>query len=72
MFQLASARNSAAYNEALEIADDLAGQFHSHAIEIEEIVYHMRPDMSALLPGRYSKESVQDVWDNYKGLSRKG
>jgi hypothetical protein len=70
-FQVASLDPSV-YNEALSIADNLAEQFHSHAIEIEEIVYQMRPDMSALLQGRYSKDSVRDVWDNYQKLSRNG
>ena len=57
--------------EAVGVADDLADQFHSHAIEIEEIVYEMRPDMSASLQGRYSKESVQGVWNNYRSLHQK-
>jgi hypothetical protein len=59
-----------AHREAISIADNLAEQFHSHAIQMEEIVYLMRPDLSASLKGRYSKESVQDVWDNYNKLSR--
>jgi len=63
---LASSRAGSAYSEAVKIGNELAEQFHSHAIDIEEIVYQMRPDMSALLGGRYSNESVQDVWDNYK------
>lgn len=58
--------SSAARAEALSVADNLAEQFHSHAIEMEEIVYQTRPDMSASLDGRYSKESIKDVWDNYR------
>lgn len=52
--------------EAIGIADELAAEFHSHAIEIEEIVYRTRPDMSALLQGRYSQESVKEVWDHFR------
>jgi hypothetical protein len=68
-FQVASLAPSA-HREAVSIADGLAEQFHSHAIQMEEIVYLMRPDLSASLKGRYSKESVQDVWDNYNKLSK--
>jgi hypothetical protein len=69
MFQVASSGiNPAAYSEAINTADNLAEQFHSHAIQMEEIVYLMRPDLSASLKGRYSNVSVQDVWDNYNKL----
>jgi len=69
IFHVASSGISpAAHSEAINTADNLAEQFHSHAIQMEEIVYLMRPDLSASLKGRYSNVSVQDVWDNYNKL----
>lgn len=60
----------AEFVEATRIGDGLSSEFHGHVIEMEEIVYGMRPDMSALLGGRYSKESVNDVWARYKANVR--
>lgn len=52
--------------DARRIAADLAAEFHSHALDIEEVVYRLRPDMSATLDGRYSKESIELVWSRYR------
>ncbi len=54
-----------AVEQALAEADELAAEFHSHAIEMEEIVYVTRPDMSSLLEGRYTKESVKLINASY-------
>jgi hypothetical protein len=63
--------SSPAHAEALSVADALSEQFHSHAIDMEEVVYQTRPDMSASLEGRYSKESIKDVWKNYRMTMQK-
>lgn len=51
---------------AVGFAADLASQFHGHALEIEEIVQRVRPDMSSALEERYSKESIQFVRSSLK------
>lgn len=55
-----------AEKEAVGMADSLSAQFHSHAIDIEEIVQKVRPDMSAALPERFTNDSVQLVWSAYR------
>lgn len=46
---------------AVDIANELAAQFHSHAIEIEEVVSRLRPDMAAALDGRFTSSSINFV-----------
>jgi len=48
-------------NQALQISSDLSEQFHGHAIELEEIVYRIRPDLSARLDQKFTKESIDFV-----------
>ena len=65
-YQEAAYRPNAAEAEAMAIADDLSAQFHSHAIEIEEVVHKSRPDMAAALEQRYTNESVAFVQATYR------
>jgi hypothetical protein len=58
----------AAYNSydpamarAIQVGSELSDEFHSHAIEMEEIIYRIRPDMSARLDAKYTNESLQFV-----------
>lgn len=44
---------------ALSKAEDLSSEFHSHAVDIEEIVLKSRPDMSSLLRERYTDDSLE-------------
>jgi len=53
--------------KALEVSSELSEQFHSHAIEMEEIVYRVRPDMSARLDEKFTKDSLQFVRSSFRG-----
>lgn len=61
------APSAAATAAAMAVADSLSAEFHSHAIHIEEIVQRIRPDMSASLPERYTKQSIEYVQSSFKG-----
>lgn len=66
-YQPATYRPSPAATEmALATADNLSAEFHSHAIHIEEIVQRIRPDMSASLRERYTKQSIELVQSSFK------
>jgi hypothetical protein len=54
-------------DNARRMASELAAEFHSHALDIEEIVYRLRPDLSSTLEGRYTKESIELAWNTYRG-----
>ena len=54
-----AALSNRAEAEAVKIADNLSAEFHSHAIDIEEIVLKSRPDMSSLLRERFTDESLE-------------
>ncbi len=58
--------SSAARAEAIATADDLAGQFHSHALEIQEIIHKARPDMAAALDQRFTQQSIDFVETAYR------
>jgi hypothetical protein len=60
------APSPAATAAALAAADNLSAEFHGHAIHIEEIVQKIRPDMSASLPERYTKKSIEFVQSSFK------
>jgi hypothetical protein len=53
--------------KALQVSSELSEQFHSHAIELEEIVYRVRPDMSARLDEKFTKDSLQFVRASLQG-----
>jgi hypothetical protein len=53
--------------KALQVSSELSEQFHSHAIELEEIVYRIRPDMSARLDEKFTKDSLQFVRSSFRG-----
>jgi len=46
---------------ALSLANNLAAEFHSHALEIEDIVHKARPDMGAALDQRFTPKSIDFV-----------
>jgi hypothetical protein len=50
---------------ALSEAQQLASQFHSHAIEIKEIVHKTRTDMGAGLEQRFTPDSIKFVQTAY-------
>ncbi|MGA7219526.1 MAG: hypothetical protein WBX38_14490 [Candidatus Sulfotelmatobacter sp.] len=64
--QPAAYKPASSEEDAKRIAADLAAEFHSHALDIEEVVYRLRPDMSATLEGRYSKDSIELAWNKYR------
>ena len=51
---------------AISHAEDLSAAFHSHLLDLEEIVYRTRPDMSSKLSGRYTPESIATVQRAYE------
>jgi len=56
----------AAEEAAVATADSLSEEFHSHAIHIEEIIQKVRPDMSASLPERYTRQSIDYVQSAFR------
>ena len=53
--------NPAAEEEAVVYATELAEQFHSHAIHIEEVVNRTRPDMGSALSACFTSQSIDEV-----------
>lgn len=60
-YQAAAFAGSTAEAAALATANDLSSQFHSHALDIEEVVFKGRPDMSAALEQRFTPKSIEFV-----------
>jgi hypothetical protein len=52
--------------QSIEEADSTAEEFLSHLISLEEVVFRTRPDMSAKLSGRYTRESLDIVKARYE------
>ena len=51
---------------ALDFAAELSEEFHSHAIDIEEVIGRTRPDMSSCLEGRYTPSSIGFVKTSFE------
>lgn len=60
-YQAAAFAGSSAEATALATAEDLSSQFHSHALDIEEIVFKTRTDMGAALEQRFTPQSIKFV-----------
>ena len=60
-YRAAAFAGSSAETAALATANNLSSQFHSHALDIEEVVHKARPDMSAALEQRFTPKSIDFV-----------
>lgn len=49
------------HDQAKALADQLSSIFHSHLLDIEEVVFRTRPDMSAKMEGRYTQDSLKTI-----------
>lgn len=58
--------SEAARRNSLLEADSAAEEFLSHLMALDEVVYRTRPDMSAKLSGRYTRESLEIVRARYE------
>jgi hypothetical protein len=65
-YQAAAFAGTTEERVALTTANNLASEFHSHALEIEEVVHRARPDMGSALNQRFTPKSIEFVQAAYR------